>query len=151
VNVDERHRPRESGNSISDPQLNVRSPLCPVCHDDGVLLATLWLRGLHVIWSATPLAHHLTQQTHSLLKSGPGHDLIRPNPNRDTVALMQACWKADCRFWPIMTNVDRKIASSDTISIGHGLDSMKHQRLPSQRNPDPGSRRSCGSVVDLSR
>jgi hypothetical protein len=38
---------------------------------------------------ATPLAHHLTQQTHSLLKSGPGHDLIHPNLNRDTVALMQ--------------------------------------------------------------
>ena len=31
-----------------------------------------------------------------------------------------------CRFWPIMTKVDRKIASSDTISVsvGHGLDSM---------------------------
>ena len=29
-------------------------------------------------------------------------------------------------FWPIMTNVDKKIASSDTISVsvGHGLDSM---------------------------
>jgi hypothetical protein len=30
-------------------------------------------------------------------------------------------------FWPIMTNVDRKIASSDTIrfSLGHGSDSTK--------------------------
>jgi len=37
-----------------------------------------------------------------------------------------ACWKSACRFWPIMTNVDRKIASSDTISVsvGHGLASM---------------------------
>jgi len=28
-----------------------------------------------------------------------------------------------CRFWPIMTKVDRKIASSDTMSVrvGHGL------------------------------
>jgi hypothetical protein len=30
---------------------------------------------------------------------------------------------AACRFWPIITNVDRKITSSDTInvSVGHGL------------------------------
>ena len=34
-----------------------------------------------------------------------------------------ACWNADCRFWPIMTNVDRKIASSETmnVNVGQGL------------------------------
>ncbi len=34
-----------------------------------------------------------------------------------------ACWKADCRFCPIITKVDRKIASSDTmsVSVGQGL------------------------------
>jgi hypothetical protein len=36
VNVDERHRPRESGDPISDPQLKVRGP---VHHDHEVLLA----------------------------------------------------------------------------------------------------------------
>jgi hypothetical protein len=37
-----------------------------------------------------------------------------------------ACWNAAYWFCPIMTNVDRKIASSDTISVsgGHSLDSM---------------------------
>ena len=30
---------------------------------------------------------------------------------------------AACRFWPIITKVDRKIASSETtnVSVGHGL------------------------------
>jgi hypothetical protein len=28
-----------------------------------------------------------------------------------------ACWNAACLFWPIITNVDRKIASSDTQGI----------------------------------
>jgi hypothetical protein len=39
------------------------------------------------------------------------------------VVIRLGCWKSDCRFWPIMTNVDRRIASSDTISVsvGHGL------------------------------
>ena len=36
-----------------------------------------------------------------------------------------ACWNVACRFWPIITKVDKKIASSDTIrvSVGQGLDS----------------------------
>ena len=36
-----------------------------------------------------------------------------------------ARWNSAWRFWPIMTNVDRKIASSETIrvSLGHGSDS----------------------------
>ena len=36
-----------------------------------------------------------------------------------------ACWNAAWRFCPIITNVDRKIASSDTtsVSFGHGLGS----------------------------
>jgi hypothetical protein len=40
VKVDKRHRPRERGDLISDPQLKVRGPLCLMCHDDGVPLAT---------------------------------------------------------------------------------------------------------------
>ena len=34
-----------------------------------------------------------------------------------------SCWKAAWRFWPIITNVDKKMASSDTISVsvGQGL------------------------------
>ena len=34
-----------------------------------------------------------------------------------------SCWNVACRFWPIITNVDRKIASSETtsVSVGHGL------------------------------
>ena len=37
--------------------------------------------------------------------------------------LALACWKAAARFWPIITKVDRKIASSDTtrVSVGQGL------------------------------
>jgi hypothetical protein len=27
------------------------------------------------------------------------------------------CWNADCLFWPIMTNVDRRIASRDTMNV----------------------------------
>lgn len=36
-----------------------------------------------------------------------------------------AFWKVACRFWPIIMNVERKIASSDTtsVSVGHGLPS----------------------------
>lgn len=34
---------------ISDPQLKVCGPLCPVRHDEGVLLAALRLRGVHAI------------------------------------------------------------------------------------------------------
>ena len=34
-----------------------------------------------------------------------------------------ACWKAAWRFWPIITNVDRKIASSETtrVNVGQGF------------------------------
>jgi hypothetical protein len=37
--------------------------------------------------------------------------------------LALACWKAAARFCPIITNVDRKIASSETtsVSVGQGL------------------------------
>ena len=46
----------------------------------------------------------------------------------DEIVIGLCCWNAACRFCPIMTNVDRKIASSDTISVkvGHGLDSMNN-------------------------
>lgn len=49
MNVDKRHRPRESGDSVSDPQLKVCGLLCPVRHNDGVPLATLWLHGVYVV------------------------------------------------------------------------------------------------------
>src|ERR687893_2604385 len=49
VHIDKRHRSRESGDPISDPQLKIRGPLCPVRHHGGGLLPTLWLRGVHVI------------------------------------------------------------------------------------------------------
>jgi hypothetical protein len=49
VKVDKWHRLRERGDLISDPQLKVRGPLCLMCHDDGVPLATLWGHGVHVI------------------------------------------------------------------------------------------------------
>ncbi|MGH3706906.1 MAG: hypothetical protein ACRDRQ_02110 [Pseudonocardiaceae bacterium] len=53
VNVDRRHRPRESGDLISDPPLTVRGPWCPVCRDDRVLLVT------HLAaWLCTEISGH---------------------------------------------------------------------------------------------
>jgi hypothetical protein len=49
-----------------------------------------------------------------------------------------ARWNSAWRFWPIMTDADKKIASSETInvSLGHGSDSTtsiqhakKHARM----------------------
>ena len=41
----------------------------------------------------------------------------------EKVVICLAPWNSACRFWPIITKVDKKIASSDTtrVSVGQGL------------------------------
>jgi hypothetical protein len=47
-----------------------------------------------------------------------------------------ACWNKACRFCPIITDVDRRIASTDTIrvSMGHGFLSRQPTGIPDSRS-----------------
>jgi hypothetical protein len=49
VNVDELHRPGESGDPVGDPQLKVRGALRLFRYDDRVVWAALRLRSLPVM------------------------------------------------------------------------------------------------------